>query len=202
MKKSFLKVSFLSGVFAISACVSDPSQFRQNVGIPEAMIDTSSELVTVKLVNKESLSKLSSVISRDIPDRAELRCSLASVKCSQAKALLTSKSVSVSMGSDKSNVVALFYDRTVVRDCDPKYTDNMHTGLEDADVPASFGCAVTANVVQMVSDRKQFTNPALMDLPDAEKGGQTYQNYLKPSSKDSGDSSSTGGFSSGSSSNQ
>jgi hypothetical protein len=47
----------------------------------------------------------------------------------------------------------------------------------------SFGCAVAGNAVQMVSDKRQFTNPGLLDFPDAEKAEMNYKNYLKPSDK-------------------
>jgi len=198
MKKSFYKIGLFSCVLVASGCVSDQSKIRQNVGVPEALIDTSSEVVTVKLTSKESLSKLSGLISRDVPARAELRCSLGSVKCSQAKAIFVSKSIPVSIGNQKENGVAIFYDRTIVRDCDPHYVDNMHDGIGAVTNHPAFGCATASNIVQMVSDRKQFTSPSLMDLPDAEKGVQTYNSYLKPPvpPSDSSSSSSSGASSS------
>lgn len=181
MKKTFYKICLFSCVFAVSGCVSDQSKFRQNVGVPEGLIDNSSEVVTIKLTNSDSLSKISSIISRDVPTRAELRCSLGSVKCSKAKAIFASKSIPITMANDTDNGIALFYDRVVVRDCDSRYADNINDGTNSAAHHSSFGCAISANIVQMVSDRKQFTNPALMDLPDAEKGSQSYNQYLKPS---------------------
>jgi type IV pilus biogenesis protein CpaD/CtpE len=69
----------------------------------------------------------------------------------------------------------------VVRDCNPHYIDNM-SGSRSYNHSA-FGCSVASNTIKMVSNKKQFTNPALMDFPDAEKYNQSYSDYLKPSVK-------------------
>lgn len=36
------------------------------------------------------------------------------------------------------------------------------------------------NIVQMVGDKRQFTNPALLDFRDGEKAVQSYETYLEP----------------------
>ncbi len=180
MKQSLIKYSLIACVAALSAC-DYPAPEYPNPGNPEALLDLSSETVTVGMGGKKALSRLSSMIGDDRPSGAELKCSLKSANCAQAKEILESKSVPVHIGSEKSNNVVLVYERVVARDCNPHFIDNM-SGSRSYNHPA-FGCAVAANIVQMVTDRHQFTNPDLLDYPDAEKANQSYNGYLKSYSK-------------------
>ena len=180
MKQSFKKYGFLVGLMLLSAC-DKPAPEYVNSGDPERLIDTSSESVTLSLKAKNSVSKISRMVEMEHPSSAELRCSIGNTRCAQVKEILERNSVPINLTNENSNSVLLSYKRVIVRDCNPHYIDNM-SGSRSFNHPA-FGCAVTGNMVQMVSDKQQFTNPNLLDLPDAEKGNQSYNNYLKPSSK-------------------
>ncbi len=189
MKNSLKNISktsvLLSSLLFIAACNGTPSDPSVNAGDPERLIDSSSETVTLGLSGKNSLSKLASALSKDAPARAELKCSLKDAKCAQAKEMFDRRSVPITIASEASNSITLFYERTVVRDCDPKYLDNMNFH-RSYNHPA-FGCAISGNMMQMVSDKRQFTSPALLDLPDAEKSVQSYGKYLKPTERKSSD---------------
>ena len=187
MKKTFSTFTLIACSLLLSACNNKPADVAIDRGNPERLVDMSSEAVTLSLGSKKSLTKLSNMVAKDAPARAELSCSLKNINCSQAKEILERHSIPVRIVGEKNNNVILSYERTVVRDCNPRYADNMYDDSRN-NHPA-FGCAVAGNMVQMVSDRKQFTSPALLDFPDAAKGEQTYQSYMKPAAKSSSASS-------------
>jgi len=188
MKNSVSKIALVTLLFSVSAC--SQSEFAVDRGAPEHLIDTSSEEVSFALNSKNSLSKISSAIAKDAPARAELKCFLSNSKCAQAKKILERRSIPVHTASAKSDSVTLVYERVVARDCNPRFADNTHDSSR-VNHPA-FGCSVSGNMVQMIGNKRQLTNPVLLDLPDAEKGVKSYQNYLK-SSPASGKSSAQAG---------
>ncbi len=144
-------------------------------------MDVSLETTNVSLAKKNSVSNLSKMVSEYRPSSAELRCSLASTRCAQAKEILERNSIPFSVSGEKSNDVILSYKKVTARDCSTQYIDDMGgSGVENH---PSFGCAVASNVVQMVSNKRQFTEPNLMDFPDAEKAAQSYGEYQKLSVK-------------------
>ena len=182
MKQSLIKkYSLLACLVLVVACDRTPNEVYPNSGDPEGLIDSSSETVTFGLKAKSSLTKLSEMIREDRPSSVELRCSLKSTRCAQAKEIFERNGIQINLTSEQSNSVLLSYERVMVRDCNPHFIDNM-SGSRSFNHP-SFGCAVAGNMVQMVSDKQQFTNPSLLDFPDAEKASQSYSDYLKPSSK-------------------
>ncbi|MEK6746366.1 MAG: hypothetical protein AABY33_04990 [Pseudomonadota bacterium] len=182
MKKSFMKkYSLLLCLLSVSACTEPYNEVAVDSGDPERLIDNSSETVTFGLKTKKSLSRLSDMIKEDRPSSVELRCSLSNSRCAQAKEIFERGGIQMNFSSEQSNSVVLSYNRVMVRDCDQRFVDNM-SGNRSINHPA-FGCSIAGNMVQMVSDKSQFTSPSLTDLPDAEKLGQSYSDYLKPSSK-------------------
>lgn len=177
----FRKHSLVACLVLVSACVDVPAPEYVNSGDPERLIDISSETITLGLDAKNSLSNLSEMVASDLPSSAELRCSFRNTRCAQAKEIFERRQIPIHLTSENDNSVVLSYERVMVRDCNPHFIDNM-SGSRSFNHP-SFGCANTGNMVQMVSDKRQFTNPSLLDYPDAEKANQSYNNYLKPSSK-------------------
>ena len=166
-------------LLSLSACDQPAPSAYVNSGDPERLIDVSSEKLTFGLSAKESLAKLNKLVIQDRPSSAELKCSLKNIRCNQAKEILERRSIPVILSNDKNNTVVLLYGRSIVRDCNPRYGDNM---MDDRSYNhPSFGCAIAGNMVQMVSDKKQFTSHNLLDLPDAQKAVQSYEAYQKPS---------------------
>lgn len=181
MKQSLSKLLVFSSLLALlSACDNTPGVYG-NKGDPEQLIDVSSEVVTLSLAPKNSLTKLTAMVRKDPPASARLACSFKDTRCTQAKEIFDRNNIPVKLASgDKGNTVTLSYERVVVRDCDPRYVNNSINN-SSTNHPA-FACAVTGNMVQMVSDKRQFTNPSLLDFPDAEKATQYQRAYLSPPS--------------------
>lgn len=180
MKQSLVKYSFLVCLTFVSACASYVPESR-DAGSPEALLDVSSEAETLSLKGKKSLNKLKEVVSNDRPDGVELQCSAKSKNCKKAKKMFEKQYIPVEVKNSKENKAVLHYERAIARDCDQRYVDNM-SGSRSLNHSA-FGCSVASNMVQMISNKKQLTNPNLSDLPDAEKYSQSYRDYLKPSSQ-------------------
>ncbi len=177
MKQSLKKYSLLACLLSVAACDRTPNEVYVNRGDPERFIDRSSETVTFSLKPKNSLTKLAEMVAEDRPSSAQLKCSFKSARCTQAKEIFERNSVPIRLSNEQNNRVVLTYERVVARDCNPHFIDNME-GNRSFNHP-SFGCAVAGNIVQMVSDKHEFTNPALLDLPDAEKANQSYRSYMQ-----------------------
>ena len=176
----FQKYGFAACFLLLAAC-DKPAPEYVNSGDPERLLIYSSETVILDLDSKKSLTKLSELVVRDRPVMAELGCSLVKSRCAQAKEIFERNGVPLRFASEKNNNVKLSYDRVIARDCEQHFIDNM-SGSRSFTHPA-FGCAIAGNMVQMVSDKRQFANPDLLDFPDAEKLNQSYRDYLKPSYK-------------------
>jgi hypothetical protein len=193
MKNKLRNLLLVSCLTALAACNGEGPGPAVSVGDPERLLDVSSEVVTLSLSTNDSVSKLTETLNSDAPARAELSCAFKDTRCTQAKALLNRRGIPLTMVDGKGDSVSLYYERVVARDCDQRYYDNTRNNRSENH--EAFGCATVANMVQMVSDKKQFTNPALMELPDAEKAVQGYRAYLKPpkpAAETSGTSSTTG----------
>lgn len=134
---------------------------------PESLLDLSSERVTFSLELDNSSDELTEWINNDQPTRAELYCSdSSSNSCSDAQNILVQFGVPYEqlVGKDSGSEAVLLYDRIFTRDCEGQ--------------PQASGCSVAANQVQMVVDPRQFLDPALLDLQDAEKATGVYKDYL------------------------
>jgi type IV pilus biogenesis protein CpaD/CtpE len=177
MKKLF-PIALL--LLSFSACSQIPKEAYYNRGAPESLLDASSEVVNVDLRSRSSVDELAQWINRDQPSRAELHCDPEERLCHKAKRVLEQFSVPVTQGNDgDGSSVALLYDRILARDCENRYIDN-HINPYELNHP-TFGCSVASNIVQMVSDKRQFTSPALMDDASAEKAVQGVEDYRTPS---------------------
>ncbi|MEZ5690157.1 MAG: hypothetical protein R3D71_00645 [Rickettsiales bacterium] len=187
MKKNTLKIyGLLACVSILASCDVGGSEFQINRGDPERFLYNSSEEVTIGLDSANALSHITSIVDKDRPTGVELRCSIKDVRCAQAKEIIERRSIQIYLNNEWANSVVMLYNRNVVGDCEQRYVDNTR-GSRSVNHPA-FGCSVAGNIVQMVADKKQFTEPAILDLPDAEKANQSYSNYLRPSNeRESGD---------------
>lgn len=132
---------------------------------PESLIDVSSEVVTLNIATQKDLSDLRKWIASDAPTRAELQCDVGTRICRDALKMLEKKGVAISTLPSPANSVTLVYERILARDCKQRYRDQ-RTSLYN-EPSKSFGCATSANVVQQVSDKSVFVNPALSDTPSA-----------------------------------
>ncbi|MEI6729629.1 MAG: hypothetical protein WCL30_00050 [Pseudomonadota bacterium] len=170
------KILFTSAAACVLvACSQIPREAYYNRGNPESLLDTSSEVVNIKLGSRSSLQELANIIDKDQPTRADLKCVSNDANCVRAKKILQQFAVPVNYVQAKSFSVSLVYERVVARDCDNRYIDNPINPY-NLNHPV-FGCSVAANIVQMVSDKRQFTAPLLVGKPDAFKATQAMDAY-------------------------
>jgi len=154
-----------------------PDSAYRNPGSVDRLLDGSSELVTIGLDSRGALNEMSRIATDDPPTRVDLNCSPKDALCTESKMWFSSRGIPVSYVGDGDDVT-LIYERVVARDCDNRFVDNFENNYNQ-NHPA-FGCSVVGNTVQMVSDKRQFTNPSLMDLQDGNKAVQTYRRYRQP----------------------
>lgn len=172
-------VALLSLVLLVTACVGKPNDHAYyNRGGPEALLDVSSEVVNLSVAGPMELSQLSAWVEQDQPSRAELYCSAGEPRCNEARKVLELHGVPVMQVPSMDNTVALVYERILARDCNQRFIDN-HNNNWNAPY-GSFGCSMSANIVQQVSDKQQFVNPNLTDLPPATGAVATYGRAYAP----------------------
>lgn len=152
-------------VLLVLAACSPPNSAFYNRGTPESLLDVSSEVVSLGVSNKKELDALASWIEKDRPTRAELYCDITNKECRAANHLFESKGVPTVLGGAENGSVKLFYERILARDCNQRYVDQ---GFSWYNVePPAVGCSVAANMVQQVSNKREFVNPNLSDDPSA-----------------------------------
>jgi hypothetical protein len=162
-----------------AACGLPPSDTAyQTRGTPESLLDISSEVVTLNTASAADVADLSTWIGRDQPTRAELNCDANDKYCRDAEKMLRKKGVPIARGTYGAQAVTLVYERIIARDCDQRYVDNPHN-FYNTNHPA-FGCSVAANMVQHVTDKREFVNPNTLDSASAARGVATIQRANAP----------------------
>lgn len=175
MKQSLV---LIVAVLTAAACSKVPKEAFWNRGQPESLLDVSSEVVNVSLGSPKAIDQLTDWVNQDQPSRAELYCLESSPMCAEAKGVLEQFGVPVMFVAASDNTVALVYERVLARDCENRFIDN-NINPYNMNYP-TFGCSVSSNIVQHVSDKQQFVSPALSDSRDAEKTVQVYRRYEEP----------------------
>ncbi len=163
----------------VAACGKEPpdSAFL-NRGGPEALLDVSSEVVNLSVATQPDRRDLSNWIEKDQPTRAELNCPQGSRTCTEAEKILDLHGVPVTPGNGADQTVTLIYQRILARDCNQRYVDNVpnHYNAYHAD----FGCSISANMVQEVTDKQEFISPNLADDPRATRAVNDYNRAYAP----------------------
>ena len=154
----------LTGLLLV-ACTKPPASAFYNRGAPESLLDVSSEVVNLSVADQPAIAELSNWIATDKPTRAELYCNESDARCSEARKLLEKHGISTMTVPSGESSVALVYERILARDCRQQFVDNTSNAY-NASHP-SYGCAIAANMLQQVSNKQQFINPNLMDVPPA-----------------------------------
>lgn len=163
---------------ALVACQPAPEEAYFNRGEPESLLDLSTEVVNVRLTSPTSIQEAIDTINKRQPTRAEVKCNDSDSLCKEAMHVMKQFAVPVKYTESNRNNVALIYERVLTRNCQNRFID-ITAGpgnLQNIDYP-TLGCSVAINMVQMVSDKRQFTNPELMTAPDAGKPEQSITNY-------------------------
>lgn len=158
-----------------------PAGAFNNSGDPERFLDSSLDLVTMSLGSRGALGGIIKMVRQDPPTLAQLNCSQKEALCMEARSIFANQRIPTEFSGDYNDNITLVYERVIVRDCDPRFVDNTknpyNTPME------SLGCSVATNGLQMISDKRQVTDPSLMDLPDAEKAVQNQRRYQTPPSQ-------------------
>lgn len=175
-----VSLALVFAVLALAGCKPPPDSVFYNRGTPESLLDVSSEVVNLSVATPNDLAELTKWVQSDQPTRAELYCTEGDMRCTQARNVLTSRGVPVMTVPSGAYSVALVYERLLARDCKSRFVDNSRNSY-NANSP-SFGCSVAANIVQHVSDKKQFIDPNLMDVPMATGAVQAYNRAYTPRS--------------------
>ena len=163
----------------LAACQRPTDSAFYNRGGPEALVDSSSEVVNLSVAGPADVSQLSGWIAQDKPTRAELYCMSGTPSCTAARKALDQQHIPTMNVSSPNSTVALVYERVLARDCQQRYYDQASRGMDNYNPsPPSFGCSLSANIVQEVPDKRVFVNPSVMD-PDRATGavaayGQAY----------------------------
>jgi hypothetical protein len=185
MKKFFV---YSLSLIALTACSEIPREAYYDRGVPESLLDVSSEVVNFNLDSEQSVSNVSEWVAQDLPTRAEVYCLESDPTCLETVSVLEQYGVPVLFVAASDNSVALIYERVLSRDCDNRYIDNPYNPY-NLNHP-TFGCSMASNMVQMVSDKRQFVSPELKDFHDAEKTIQVFDQYLvSPVNESSGNES-------------
>lgn len=166
------------GLCVLGACSKIPADAYLNRGTPESLLDASSERVAVSLYAPESTDELVQWLSVDQPTRIELGCVEGEARCMEVLDIAQQFAVPVEFSETAGDEVVLVYDRIRARDCNQRFVSN-HINPYNLPHPTS-GCALAANMLQMISDKQQIVAPSLMDYHDGEKLTKTaievYQN--------------------------
>jgi hypothetical protein len=160
-------ILLMAVVLTLSACSHfgpTPAAYM-NRGGPEALIDVSSEIVNLSTASKADIVELAAWIENDRPTRAQLNCTGGEGQCTEAQKVLDLNGVPTVSSAGNTSTVTLIYERILARDCNPRYIDNP-SNYYNLNHP-SFGCAMSANMVQQVTNKQEFVSPNLSDDPSA-----------------------------------
>lgn len=175
-----LRSTLIASLLALAACGQPPSTNSAylNRGGPETLLDVSSEVVTLSAASKSDIADLTAWIERDKPTRAQLNCDSGERRCDDLQKLLDVNGVPSVFGAGNDHSVTLVYERILARDCNQRYVDNPHN-YYNTNHP-SFGCALSANMVQQVTNKQEFVSPNLSDDPSAVRAVNDMRRAYKP----------------------
>lgn len=154
-----------------------PPAPMRDPGSPYSLLDASSEVVTVDLQSNVSVSEVQNWVESDQPTRAELYCDQGDTLCDAAEEALSLYGVEYEWIPAKRSRVHLIYERVIARDCENHYVSIPFNPFHQ-NHPA-FGCSTASNMVKMVTDRREFINPALLGFYDGRKAVHNVERYLK-----------------------
>jgi hypothetical protein len=144
-------------VFFVVSCANTKSR-RVNV---TDLVSASSENVSFAIENEKSVDNIVSWIYDDVPGKAVLSCKDDDILCDEIKHILERSSIPYEVDTQNANDnITFIYERVSAVDCKTK-----------------FGCSVSVNLLQSVTDRYDFVEPSLLDPQDAQKAVNTYNHY-------------------------
>jgi hypothetical protein len=132
----------------VSACVKQ----TKAVSVEDLVID-SSETVKFPIGDNNSINYIEDWVKKDKPVRSIVSCGKNRLVCNTVKKILSSREIPFdTLASNKQQgSVSLLYKRVNARSC-----------------MKEFGCSVSVNIIQSVTDRLDFISPELSDYQDAD----------------------------------
>ena len=163
--KVISSVGITSSLVAASLVMTSCAHQSRTPVAAESLLNVSTEKVSFSIKNTATLPQIEKWIQYDYPTAAEISCEDDLYSCEQAKKMLEDYDILYRKTNPTSpnNRIALIYDRITANDCDTK----------------DLGCSVTANVLQMTSDFRQYTHPALSGSPSASRAVNDIQDYRR-----------------------
>ena len=158
----------------VSGCSRIPSD-AYKTRTAESLLTASTQSVEIDLSSNSAPMQMTNWINKQEPSSAILSCATQAA-CIRAKEVLAQFGISYEERGGLKDQVTLVYDNIVARDCDNRFITN-HINPYNMNHP-SFGCAMAVNTVQMVGDKRQFTDPMLLGPYDGQKATQNYDDYL------------------------
>lgn len=177
--KNIRNIALASVAAGLVACSQIPPEAYFDRGSPEALIDVSTETATFDFGTKQSLKKVIDWTRTHRPSEAEVSCKIKSKACDQLVKALGKAGVAHTRVVSSGSTVTFTYEKAHARDCENRYIDNTINPY-NLNHP-TFGCSIAVNMVQQVTDKRQFSNPALMDAMDGRKAAQATDGYYKDS---------------------
>ena len=184
MIKKILQICVLPAALLTTACNEIPQEAYFNRGSPEELLDVSSETVSVRIESERSIDEVINWVDKDQPTRADLYCLEGDILCAAVEEVLELYGVEYEVISSGDSVLNLMYERVIAHDCENSFIDNSINPY-NLSHPVH-GCSISSNMVQMVTDKRQFVSPELSGFGDAEKVVRGYADYLEgePDSQD------------------
>lgn len=162
----------------VVGCSKLPTEAYYDRGQPESLLDESSEVVNFDIIGPESLDELIVWINEDQPTRAELYCQDGDMLCLESYELLEQFGIPITYVSSPDNIATLVYDRVIARDCENRFIDNSVNPYNL--LHPTYGCSIASNMVQMVTDKRQFTSPPLLDYQDGQSVAESMLGFRTP----------------------
>jgi hypothetical protein len=173
------KITLLTtAALLLASCNTIPPEAYFDHGSPESLMDNSAEVVNFDLATDAGITEMNNWINQDQPTRAELYCAEGNGVCAEAQSSLNSFGVPVTFMPSGNNTVTLYYERVLARDCENRFVDNSINPYNLAH--PTYGCSTATNILQMVTDKRQITSPALLDYHDGERLERMMDGYKKP----------------------
>lgn len=173
--KLLKKLAIIIPIVFQASCSEIPKEAYADQWKTEGLLDVTTETVNIDLNRRNAMAQLSNIVTSNEPANAVLYCANMQM-CNRAGSFLQNYGISYEVRSAETNVASLNFERVIARDCENRFIDN-HTNPYNLNHP-TFGCASALNSVQMVRDKRQFTDPLILGPYDGFKASQNYDSYL------------------------
>lgn len=179
MKKHSFILPILAGAFFLVSCSEIPKEAYFTHGQPETLLVHSKQEESFDITGKDSVKRILQWASQAKPSQASLHCKETNKFCNKIEKVMERNGISTTRVASHSNHVTFTYDKIAARDCENRYVDNMINPY-NLNHPA-YGCSMAVNMAQMVTDRREFDEPDLVDDMDARKAVQAVDVYTTAS---------------------